>query len=163
MKYSVRSYFGILLALTFALSSCKKDEITARDISVLNYNIAGLPQVLSSSNPELYTSHISRLLNEYSIVHVQEDFCYHDSLLLFDNHPYRTESTGSKMARSLALNTSFCMWPFALDSLLASVVLRLSIGLCSARTAAWDACEPYPTVHKVLSNLYCRLAGLQLS
>ena len=94
MKYSVRSYFGILLALTFALSSCKKDEITARDISVLNYNIAGLPQVLSSSNPELYTSHISRLLNEYSIVHVQEDFCYHDSLLLFDNHPYRTESTG---------------------------------------------------------------------
>ncbi|HAP70289.1 MAG TPA: endonuclease [Flavobacteriales bacterium] len=94
MKYSVRSYFGILLALTFALSSCKKDEITARDISVLNYNIAGLPQVLSSSNPELYTSHISRLLNEYCIVHVQEDFCYHDSLLLFDNHPYRTESTG---------------------------------------------------------------------
>lgn len=61
---------------------------------VLSYNVAGLPEGISSSHPETYTSSISPLLNEFSIVHLQEDFCYHDSLLLYNTHQHRTETTG---------------------------------------------------------------------
>ena len=84
----------LALATSILAAGCKKEKVTYRQISVLNYNIAGLPQIFSSSNPELYTSHIGSLMGPYSVVHFQEDFCYHDSLILHDNHPYRTDNTG---------------------------------------------------------------------
>ena len=102
----------VFASFLFTTNGCKKENITHREISVLNYNVAGLPQIFSSSNPELYTSKISQLLNEYSIIHVQEDFCYHDSLLLFDNHPYRTVNTGC-VPDGDGLNTLSC---FALSN-----------------------------------------------
>lgn len=77
----------------FLLSNCK-EENGERGILLLSYNVAGLPEGISSSHPKTYTSSISPLLNEFDIIHLQEDFCYHDSLLLYDKHPYRTETTG---------------------------------------------------------------------
>jgi len=82
-----------LLAITLTFTSCKNKE-TERNISVICYNVAGLPQVFSSSNPELYTSHISPLLNGYDVVHLQEDFCYNDSIMLYNTHQHRTDHLG---------------------------------------------------------------------
>lgn len=62
--------------------------------SVLTYNVAGLPELLSSSNPEANTPEIGQRIRNYDIVHVQEDFNYHAALYANDNHVYRTPTSG---------------------------------------------------------------------
>ncbi|NUT93548.1 MAG: endonuclease [Saccharothrix sp.] len=62
--------------------------------SVLSYNIAGLPEGLSSGNPEANTPVIGRRIKPYDVVHVQEDFNYHASLYANDTHPHRTPTSG---------------------------------------------------------------------
>jgi hypothetical protein len=44
------------------------------EFAVLAYNVAGLPQGISSSNPKRNLPLISPLLNAYDIVFTQEDF-----------------------------------------------------------------------------------------
>lgn len=83
-------FFPVVLLLFF---SCKKEKLVneaSGSFYTLCYNVAGLPEIISGSSPETYTSLISPLLNNFDIVHVQEDFCYHDSLLLYNNHKYKT-------------------------------------------------------------------------
>lgn len=63
-------------------------------ISVLSYNVAGLPEGISSSHPATNTVQISKKLNLYQIIHVQEDFCYHAQLYKYDNHSHRTVTSG---------------------------------------------------------------------
>ncbi|MEU3742583.1 jacalin-like lectin [Streptomyces sp. NPDC032198] len=62
--------------------------------NVLTYNVAGLPEGLSSGNPEKNTPLISPRLAAYDIVNVQEDFNYHAALYAGDNHPHRTATSG---------------------------------------------------------------------
>ncbi len=62
--------------------------------NVLTYNVAGLPELLSSGNPEVNTPLISPRLGAYDIVNVQEDFNYHAALYANDNHAFRTATTG---------------------------------------------------------------------
>ncbi|KAF8253758.1 hypothetical protein K440DRAFT_652013 [Wilcoxina mikolae CBS 423.85] len=61
---------------------------------VLTYNVAGLPEILSSSNPSKNTPYISARLSPYTITNVQEDFNYHRLLYASDTHPYRTTTSG---------------------------------------------------------------------
>ncbi|KKD06016.1 jacalin-like lectin [Streptomyces sp. WM6386] len=67
---------------------------TSGSFNVLTYNVAGLPEGLSSGNPETNTPLISPRLGAYDIVNVQEDFNYHAALYAGDNHPYRTATSG---------------------------------------------------------------------
>src|SRR4051794_2341820 len=62
--------------------------------TVLTYNVAGLPEGLSSSHPATDTPLISPRLAGYDIVDVQEDFNYHAAPYAGDNHPYRTATSG---------------------------------------------------------------------
>ncbi len=57
---------------------------------MLTYNVAGLPQGISSSNPEVNIPQISPLLNAYDLVLAQEDFYYHAELSADVTHPYQT-------------------------------------------------------------------------
>lgn len=72
--------------------------------SVLTYNVAGLPQGISESNPEWNLPRVSPLLNAYDIVLTQEDFDwwgplaglldftnYHRRLRSAVEHPWRTD------------------------------------------------------------------------
>lgn len=93
-KNSVLGCLFLFLLLSFFSNCNNEPENIETDLNVLCYNVAGLPAFISSSKPDLYTSSISPLLNAYDVVHVQEDFCYHDSLRLYNNHPYITETTG---------------------------------------------------------------------
>ncbi|MFF7649332.1 jacalin-like lectin [Streptomyces sp. NPDC007983] len=62
--------------------------------NVLTYNVAGLPEGLSSGHPAKNTPLISPRLGPYDIVNVQEDFNYHAALYAGDDHPYRTPTSG---------------------------------------------------------------------
>jgi len=111
--------FFVLLALSVTIFSCSKQQqqeqtvngqnasataptarvitATGGSFSVMTYNIAGLPQLLSSapSPRDSSTALIGRLINSYDVVHVQEDFNYHAYLYDYGNvHPYRTATSG---------------------------------------------------------------------
>src|SRR6187455_2467658 len=64
--------------------------------TALTYNVAGLPEGLSSApTPRgTATTAIGRRLAPFDLVHVQEDFNYHANLYAADAHPYRTPTSG---------------------------------------------------------------------
>lgn len=65
--------------------------------SLLTYNVAGLPELLSSaeSDRQAATEEISCYVNQFDVVHVQEDFNYHAALYdTCNTHPYRSPTSG---------------------------------------------------------------------
>ena len=68
---------------------------TTGTFNILSYNVAGLPAILSSSDPTKNTAYISCLIRGYDVVQVQEDFNYHATLYdSCDNHLYRSPTSG---------------------------------------------------------------------
>ena len=74
---------------------------TSGQFRALTYNVAGLPEVLSGSEPSINMPFISPLLNAYDLVLVQEDWAnpdppiagasvYHEVLVSQVDHPYRS-------------------------------------------------------------------------
>jgi endonuclease/exonuclease/phosphatase family metal-dependent hydrolase len=59
--------------------------------TLVTYNVAGLPQVISPSSPRINVPLMSPLLNHYDVALVQEDFSYHRELALGTSHAYRSE------------------------------------------------------------------------
>ncbi|MCF1597218.1 jacalin-like lectin [Streptomyces muensis] len=96
----MRRLIGTLAAAALAVTglattgSAPAAAATSGTFNVLTYNVAGLPEGLSSGNPEKNTPLISPRLAAYDIVNVQEDFNYHAALYAGDNHPYRTATSG---------------------------------------------------------------------
>jgi endonuclease/exonuclease/phosphatase family metal-dependent hydrolase len=66
--------------------------------SLLTYNVAGLPELVSGSDPEVNERLISPLLNHYDVALVQEDFSYHSLLISRAQHEYRSEPMHSSLA-----------------------------------------------------------------
>ena len=93
-----------------AIYSLKNTELKitgAGEFSVITYNVAGLPGIISSAVTERSSSiaEIGRILNQFDIAHVQEDFNYNKYLYEKGNlHPYRT-STKGKIPFGDGLNT----------------------------------------------------------
>ncbi|SMF38839.1 jacalin-like lectin [Streptomyces sp. Amel2xC10] len=90
-----------VLALAWLTASATVPARAATDsaaasgsFDVLTYNVAGLPEGLSSGRPATNTPLISPRLAPYDIVNVQEDFNYHAALYAGDDHPYRTATSG---------------------------------------------------------------------
>lgn len=79
--------------------------------NVMTYNIAGLPDIISDSDPAVNTPKIGALLTNYHLIHVQEDFNYHAALYESDNHPFRTPTSGGA-AIGDGLN-SLSIFPFS--------------------------------------------------
>ncbi|WP_217213420.1 jacalin-like lectin [Streptomyces sp. AC550_RSS872] len=96
----MRRLIGTLAAAALALTgltataATPATAATSGTFNVLTYNVAGLPEGLSSGNPEKNTPLISPRLAAYDIVNVQEDFNYHAALYAGDNHPHRTATSG---------------------------------------------------------------------
>ncbi|PWW80152.1 hypothetical protein C7212DRAFT_159933 [Tuber magnatum] len=67
---------------------------TSGSLRALVYNVAGLPDVLSSSDPSENTPYISQRLVNYHLINVQEDFNHHAALYASDSHPHRTPTSG---------------------------------------------------------------------
>ncbi|HEY6882184.1 MAG TPA: endonuclease/exonuclease/phosphatase family protein [Polyangiales bacterium] len=62
----------------------------ALPLRVLTYNVAGLPEPLSSSQPKHNSPLISPLLNAYDLVVLQEDFAYHAQIVGMADHPFQS-------------------------------------------------------------------------
>ena len=84
----------ITAASTTALTAAPASADTSGQFSVLTYNVAGLPEPLSGSNPVKNTPLIGARIRDYAVVNVQEDFNYHAALYAADNHPHRTPTSG---------------------------------------------------------------------
>lgn len=59
-------------------------------LTILTYNVAGLPSPVSASAPHRNTAVIGRRINGYDLVLVQEDFCYHRALEGGAGHSFRS-------------------------------------------------------------------------
>jgi hypothetical protein len=136
-------------ALGLVLAGCatggSQDASTAApsgEFSALTYNVAGLPQLLSGSNPETYMPLIGPLLNDYDLVLTQEDFAnpvpndtpfqfFHEVLLAATDHPYRPEA----MAAPLGANPERPS-AFASDGL--NMFSRFPVGTLTR--VAWPDC-----------------------
>ncbi len=73
-------------------------------LHVLSYNVAGLPERLSSSDPARNMPIISSLLNPFDLVLVQEDFAYHKDLTRHIDHPFQTDPDKNKQGLGDGLN-----------------------------------------------------------
>lgn len=78
-----------------ASSASAEDETTGPvgdpgSFTLLTYNVAALPQGLSSGDPETNVPLISPLLNDFDIVLAQEDFWYHALLNAEVTHPHKS-------------------------------------------------------------------------
>ncbi|WP_158647278.1 RICIN domain-containing protein [Actinoplanes sp. ATCC 53533] len=92
---------GVLTAAALTLTAVVLPQsaalaVDSGTLDVLTYNIAGLPEILSSAatDRESSTTAIGQRLGPYDIVNVQEDFNYHALLYAADSHPYRTPTSG---------------------------------------------------------------------
>lgn len=106
---------GALLLGAFAWSgpaaaTASQDETeveeTTEQFSALSYNVAGLPEIISSADPATNTPLISPLLNHYNLVLVQESWAnpdppvadietYHEVLVSQVEHPNLSEPAPS--------------------------------------------------------------------
>lgn len=93
-------------AVVLVASGCGDDDNVAAArgrFRALTYNVAGLPQGLSGSNPAAHMPFIGPLLNDYDLVLLQETWrtpdpnplaplrVYHEILEAASLHPYRSE------------------------------------------------------------------------
>jgi endonuclease/exonuclease/phosphatase family metal-dependent hydrolase len=81
---------------TVVASVAHADATDGGSFSVLSYNVAGLPEGISSAPTprQPATTAIGQRLGPYDLVHVEEDFNYHAALYAADTHPYRTPTSG---------------------------------------------------------------------
>lgn len=102
MRFSIRPF---LLSALFVVPVTA--SAASGSFSTLSYNVAGLPQGISSapSDRQPSTELISCYINPIDIVNVQEDFNYHAALYDHcDTHPYRSPTSGGAGVGS-GLNT----------------------------------------------------------
>ena len=118
---------AVATSATSATSGTTSATATAGTFSVLSYNIAGLPQGLSSAPGDRTadTTQIGQRLGPFDVVHVEEDFNYHAALYAADTtHAYRTPTSGGAGVGS-GLNTLSDL-PYDVDDF---------------ERVQWDACQ----------------------
>ncbi len=106
--------FGIPVAAALA-AGLFANAATAAPLAVLSYNVAGLPEGISSSTPSVNTPLISPLLNAYDLVGVQEDFAYHEALVASLTFPHQSVKDTSGNEYGFAFGdglNSFSRTPF---------------------------------------------------
>jgi hypothetical protein len=86
----------VLAAAAAVAAPAPASAAASGELTVMTYNIAGLPEGLSSApTPRApATTAIGQRLGPYDLVNVQEDFNYHANLYAADAHPYRTPTSG---------------------------------------------------------------------
>lgn len=115
---------------------------TSGTFRALTYNVAGLPEPLSGSEPDINTPLISPLLNAYDLVLVQEDWAnpdpplpgasvYHHLLVADADHPYQSTPA------PVPLGTN----PVRPTALLSDGLNRLSrFGFGTVTRVMWPSC-----------------------
>ncbi|MEV7094593.1 jacalin-like lectin [Amycolatopsis sp. NPDC051045] len=86
----------LVTAVSTVVSPAAAHAADGGSFSVLAYNVAGLPESISSAPTprDPATTAIGQRIGPYDVVHVEEDFNYHAKLYAADQHPYRTPTSG---------------------------------------------------------------------
>lgn len=147
-----RTALCIVAVVMIGATACSSDDVASSDprssapqsgeFSALTYNVAGLPQALSGSDPERYMPLIGALLNDYDLVLTQEDFAnpvpnetpfqfFHEVLRSATDHEYVPEA----MVPPMGSNPDR---PSALTSDGLNMFSRFPVGLLSR--VAWPDC-----------------------
>src|SRR6266545_158409 len=99
-------WMAMLVGVVLALPGCVPQDLAVdlgtqqgappgETFTTLTYNVAGLLEPFSGSEPAVNTPIISCLIRGYDVVVVQEDFNYHAKLYdTCDDHPYRSPTSG---------------------------------------------------------------------
>jgi hypothetical protein len=125
--------------------SCAPRPTLSGEFLALSYNVAGLPEPLSGSEPLTNTPIISPLLNAYDVVVVQESWqtpdpnplaplrVYHELLVADADHPYKT----------VALDHPFNMNPERPAAIIADGLAMFSrFPFTGVVHEYWDTCWP---------------------
>ena len=107
--------FGILGISVFAPSKAhaqtdQTDEQlspTSLEISVLSYNVHGLPAWIAWDEPGVRSPRIGKLLNAYDVVLLQEDFVYHALLAREASHAIIRRGNGAR-SKLFGLTSPVC-------------------------------------------------------
>ena len=94
----------VVILVGLLLGACGNQEETvvqSGSFTALTYNVAGLPEGISGSNPETNMQMISPLLNAYDLVLIQEDFSYHHELVSQLEHPHQSPSMDPSESASI--------------------------------------------------------------
>ncbi|GIE87573.1 hypothetical protein Are01nite_40530 [Actinoplanes regularis] len=86
---------ALTAALTVAVPATPA-AASSGTLELLTYNIAGLPDILSSAETDRKsaTTAIGQRIGGYDVINAQEDFNYHAYLYAADTHAYRTPTSG---------------------------------------------------------------------
>ncbi|MDX6740396.1 jacalin-like lectin [Actinocorallia sp. A-T 12471] len=86
----------LLLSCLTALAVHSPAAAQGGSFDVLTYNVAGLPEIISSAVTPRKAAHtaIGQRIGPYEIANLQEDFNYHAALYAADGHPHRTATSG---------------------------------------------------------------------
>src|SRR5690606_36689960 len=97
---------GKLISVAIPQEESSTERFLQGKISLLTYNIAGLPQGISAAKlPRKFSiARIGDKVEPYGVVNVQEDFIYNTSFYSKNLHPDRTLSKG-KIPVGDGLNT----------------------------------------------------------
>jgi hypothetical protein len=94
----ISSYFlATILSLVFGVYGA---PASSGEFTVLSFNVAGLPEILNNNDvPGDKTTNTASIGTDFAaydfdVIHVQEDFNYHATLYEYDDHPYRTATSG---------------------------------------------------------------------
>ncbi|TLV03338.1 endonuclease/exonuclease/phosphatase family protein [Dyadobacter luticola] len=82
------------------------DSASSGEFSVITYNVAGLPEIISSAKTQRAPSitEIGHRISRFDIAHIQEDFNYNRNLYNRNTHSFRTRNKG-KVPFGDGLNT----------------------------------------------------------
>lgn len=69
-------------------------SLAESSFTIMSCNVAGLPELISSGNPEANSVELGKRLSNWDIVNMQEDFNYHAKIYSENKHPYRTATSG---------------------------------------------------------------------
>jgi endonuclease/exonuclease/phosphatase family metal-dependent hydrolase len=109
-----------------SLSHAEPDRVLRQgQLSVLTYNVAGLPEGLSNVRPTQTLPLVGALLNKFDLVLVQEDFAYPELLRKQLRLPYRT----APFVRGEALHFGDGLSLFS------------KLPLADVKRAAWSTCH----------------------
>ncbi|KAJ7669004.1 mannose-binding lectin [Mycena rosella] len=90
----------LLLAALAALNAASVHAAAAGTFDVLSMNVAGLPAILNGNGESGDKTTNTAIIGQdfakfaYDVIHVQEDFNYHATLYVNDNHTFRTATSG---------------------------------------------------------------------
>ncbi|KEP45622.1 putative endonuclease/exonuclease/phosphatase family protein, partial [Rhizoctonia solani 123E] len=107
---SISFLAAVSLCSAATVNSTEQAEVISGTFNVLSLSVNGLPTDFFAGYDGKKTEKtklmaLAMAKYDYGIINIQNDFYFHDTLCEYDNHPFRTESSGSYLLSGSGLST----------------------------------------------------------